>query len=178
LTGLQILTANNIKTQKIYMNDYQKSITVNKPADEVYSAITEHIQDWWSNDFSGTAAQKSDQYTIAFGATQKTFGILEAVPNKQVVWKCIKAYIDMPSLKNKAEWVGTKLIWTLSATDQGTTLTFLHEGLNQSFECYNVCEAGWDTFLASLQAYLVTGKGTPFLKAAGNEDWGRKKTIS
>jgi hypothetical protein len=48
----------------------------------------------------------------------------------------------MPSLKNKAEWVGTKLIWTLSATDQGTTLTFLQEGLNQSFECYNVCEAG------------------------------------
>ncbi|MDB5029510.1 hypothetical protein [Mucilaginibacter sp.] len=35
------------------MKDYQKSITVNNPADEVYSAIIETIQDWWSDDFSG-----------------------------------------------------------------------------------------------------------------------------
>jgi hypothetical protein len=73
----------------------------------------------------------------------------------------------MPPLKNKAEWVGNKLIWTLSTADQGTTLTFLHEDLNQSFEYYDVCEAGWDTFPASLQAYVTTGKGRPFLKAAG-----------
>jgi len=62
--------------------------------------------------------------------------------------------------------VGTTLIWTLSPAGQGTTLTFLHKGLNQSFQCYNVCESGWDHFLASLQLYLETGKGTPHLKAA------------
>jgi hypothetical protein len=38
-----------------------------------------------------------------------------------------------------------------------------------------VCEAGWDTFLASLQAYLATGKGAPFLKAAANKDREEKK---
>jgi hypothetical protein len=32
------------------MKDYQKSITVNKPAGEVYVALTQHITDWWSND--------------------------------------------------------------------------------------------------------------------------------
>jgi uncharacterized protein YndB with AHSA1/START domain len=153
------------------MNDYQKSITVNKPVSEVYAAITEHIQDWWSDDFSGVAAQKGGQYTIAFGGTQKTFGILEAVPNQQIIWLCQKAYIDMPALKKKDEWVGTKLIWTLNAADHGTTLTFFHEGLNQSFECYDLCEPAWDYFIASLQAYLVTGKGMPFSKAAGNKDW-------
>jgi hypothetical protein len=68
----------------------------------------------------------------------------------------------MAFLKNRAEWVGTKLIWTLNAADQGATSTFLHEGLNQSFECYNVCEAGWDYFIASLQAYLATGKARLF----------------
>lgn len=157
------------------MKDYQKSITVNKPAGEVYAAITEHVQDWWSDDFSGAAAQKGDQYTIAFGATQKTFEIIEAVPNKQVTWLCLKAHIDMQALNRKDEWVGTKLIWTLSATDQGTTLTFLHEGLNQSFECYNVCEAGWDYFIASLQAYLTTGSGTPYLKQEARLEWEEKK---
>lgn len=157
------------------MNDYQKSITVNKPLREVYAAITEHISDWWSDDLTGAAISAGDSFTISFGETRKTMNIVEAIPNKQVVWKCVKAYIDLPSLNNKAEWVGTKLIWTLSAADQGATLTFLHEGLNQNFECYNVCEAGWDTFLVSLQTYLATGKGMPFLKAVGNEDKEQKK---
>jgi uncharacterized protein YndB with AHSA1/START domain len=151
------------------MNDYQKTLTVNKPISKVYAAITEHISNWWSNDLTGAAARVGNSFTISFGETRKTFDIAEVIPNKQVVWKCVKAHIDMASLKNKAEWVGTKLIWTLTATDQDTTLTFLHEGLNQNFECYNVCEAGWDYFIASLQVYLATGKGTPFLKAAGTE---------
>lgn len=147
------------------MNDYQKIIIVNIPVSDVYAAVAERISDWWSNDLLGTAAHPGDSFTIAFGETRKTFKIAEAIPFKMVVWKCTEAYIDMPSLENKAEWVNTKLIWTIRAGDQGTTLTFLHEGLNQSLECYEVCEAGWDTFLNSLETYLLTGKGRPFLKA-------------
>jgi hypothetical protein len=151
------------------MKDYQKSITINKPVSEVYAAITRHIADWWSNDLTGAAALAGDSFNIAFNQTRKTFNIEEALPNKRVVWKCVKAYIDMASLENKSEWVGTTLMWTFSAADQGTTLIFFHEGLNQSFQCYDVCEAGWDYFLASLQAWLETGKGTPHLKAAKKE---------
>ena len=157
------------------MKDYQKNIIVNKPVGEVYAAITEHISDWWSNDLTGAAAHAGDSFTIAFDKTRKTFNILEALPNEQIVWKCVQAHIDMPSLKNKAEWVGTKLIWTFSRADRGTSLTFLHEGLNKSFECYKVCEAGWDMFLASLEAYLKTGRGRPHLKSAVNKSRGGKK---
>lgn len=146
------------------MKDYQKTIMVNKSVSEVYAAITEHIPDWWSNDFKGSASNEGDNFIIAFGETRKTMLIEEAIPQKRVVWKCIKAYIAMPSLKNKAEWVGTKMIWTFVNADQGTTLHFLHEGLNQRFECYEICEAGWDEFLTSLEAFLQTGKGNPFLK--------------
>ena len=157
------------------MNDYQKTIAVNIPASEVYAAITERISDWWSNDLAGAAVRAGDSFTIAFGKTGKTFDIAEAVTNKRVIWKCVKAYIDMPSLEDKAEWVGTKLIWTLGAAGQSTTLTFLHKGLNQSLQCYKVCEAGWDEFLASLEAYLATGKGMPFLKSGSNQDLEEKK---
>ena len=150
------------------MNDYQKSITVNKPVSEVYTTITKHISDWWSNDLVGASAHAGDSFTIAFGETRKTFNIETVVPNEQVIWKCVKAYINNPSLQNKAEWVGTKMIWKLTAAGQNTTLTFLHEGLNKNMECYKLCEAGWDMFLGSLQAYLTTGKGSPFLKATGN----------
>jgi uncharacterized protein YndB with AHSA1/START domain len=159
----------NIERKEIHLKDYQKSFTVNKPINEVYGAITENISDWWSNDLTGAAARADDSFTISFDRTRKTMNIIEAIPNRRVVWKCVKAYIDMPSLKNKAEWVGTTLIWTFTADNRDTTITFLHEGLNKSFECYEVCEDGWNTFLASLKAFLTTGNGTPFLKAEGKK---------
>lgn len=148
------------------MKDYQKTMHVNQPVSQVYAAITEQISDWWTNDLTGATACTGDSFNIAFDETRKTMLIAEAIPNEQVVWKCTKAYIDMSSLKNKAEWIGTRMIWTFSTTDQGTTIHFLHEGLNKTLECYHVCEDGWDSFLASLQAYLTTGKGSPFLKPA------------
>ena len=148
------------------MKDYNKSIIINKPVSAVYAAITENIPNWWSNDLTGTAAHTGDSFTISFGKTRKTFNILQATPGKQVIWKCVKAHIDMPTLKNKAEWVGTRLIWTISVTGQVTTLNFLHEGLNPDFECYDMCEVAWNEFISSLEAYLTTGKGNPFLKPA------------
>lgn len=146
------------------MKDYQKSITVNKPADEVYAAVTQHIPDWWSTDYSGASAKKGDHYKIAFDGTRKTFEIVEAIPNQQVTWLCLKAYIDMSTLKKRDEWIGTKLIWTITSDGKSTTLTLHHKGLNKSFECYDICESGWDYFISSLEAYLTTGKGTPYLK--------------
>jgi hypothetical protein len=146
------------------MQDYKKTFTVNKLAADVYAAISLHIAHWWSNDLEGAAAHAGDSFTIAFGKTKKTFKIIEAIPNRLVVWECIKAYINNPSLENKAEWVGTKMIWTLNAAGQNTSVTFLHQGLNQKMECYDLCEAGWNMFLDSLQVYLTTGKGMPYLK--------------
>jgi len=154
------------------MKDYQKSITVSNTAAKVYSAITEHIPDWWSDDFSGAAAHKGDQYSIAFGQTKKTFEIIEAVPDQQVIWLCLKAHIDMEVLTKKDEWVGTKLIWTIGSDGaNSSTLTMLHEGLNKSFECYDVCEPAWDYFMASIQAFLTTGTGTPYRKKEAKLEW-------
>jgi uncharacterized protein YndB with AHSA1/START domain len=150
------------------MKDYQKAIIVNKPVEEVYMAITAHISEWWSNDLQGAATNVGDSFDIAFGDTRKTFRIAEMIPDKRIVWTCEKAYIDSPALKNKSEWVGTTLIWTLSADDRDrTTLGFLHAGLNKIFECYHICEDGWDYFLSSLESYLKTGKGRPYLKPMG-----------
>ena len=146
------------------MNDYQKSIAVSKPPGDVYNAITQHVGEWWSNDLTGAAANVGDRFNIAFNQTKKTFEIIDALPNERVVWQCVKAHIDHASLNNKSEWVGTKLYWTLTPAADGTTVNFLHEGLNQSFECYGLCENGWNYFLQSLEAYINTGKGMPHIK--------------
>lgn len=146
------------------MNDYQKSIIVQKPVGEVFTAITEHISNWWTNDLSGSASQTGDRFMIAFGKTKKTMEITEVIPNEKVVWRCVEAYIDMDSLENKSEWVDTDLIWNLNTDQQTTTLSFLHKGLNKNLQCYDVCENGWNTFLSSLEMYLNTGQGKPHLK--------------
>ena len=151
------------------MNDYRKIIRVNKPVSEVYEAITEQIADWWSTDLSGAAAHVGDSFNIAFGGTRKTMDISEAVPNELVIWTCAKAYIDMPTLKNKTEWEGSRMIWTLTGASDGTELNFLHEGLNRNMECFDICEDGWNYFLNSLEAYLKTGEGTPYIKALAKE---------
>jgi len=156
-------------------NNYQKSITVGNTPSEVYAAITEHIRDWWSDDISGAAAQKGDQYNIAFNGTKKTFEVTEAIPNERIVWLCQKAYIDMASLNKRDEWVGTRIIWSITVDERGTALTMLHEGLNKSVECYDVCEPAWGYFIASLQAFLTTGTGTPFHKQEGDLEWEDKK---
>jgi hypothetical protein len=168
---LKIYTKNN------FMKDYQKNITVTKSAGQVYTAITVYISEWWSNDLVGNASQVGDSFTIAFDKTQKTFKIIEAKQNKEIVWECTKAYIDMTSLTNKAEWEGTRMIWTILEDEKGTHLTFLHQGLNPSFECYQVCEAGWDMFLKSLEDYLTTGKGAPFLKIQLAERKSKKQKV-
>ena len=118
------------------------------------------------NDLTGSAGQTGDSFTIAFGQTKKTMKISELIPDQKVVWNCTKAYIDYSALENKSEWVGTQMIWQLSEKDQATILTFLHKGLNQDLQCYKVCEDGWNTFLESMESYLATGKGKPFLKTA------------
>lgn len=147
------------------MKDYQKSITLNCRPEEIYSALTQHIPAWWSDDFSGEAAKKDDQYNIAFGKTRKTFKIEEAVPDQRLSWLCTKAHIDLDSLKKKDEWVGTKIIWTIEPLGDHSSLTITHQGLNPGIECYDVCEPAWDYFMRSIQAYLTTGTGTPHLKS-------------
>lgn len=146
------------------MSDYKKTIEVAKPIEEVYKAITIGIPDWWTNDFSGLASAIGDTFIVSFNKTTKTFEIADSVVNDHIIWLCTKAYIDMKTLSKKDEWEGTKLFWSLTPTNSGTKISFIHEGLTPAFECYNVCEDGWNYFLKSLEAYLNTEKGTPHLK--------------
>jgi hypothetical protein len=63
----------------------------------------------------------------------------------------------------KDEWVGTQIVFRLSASEAGQTrLDFEHIGLVPSFECHEICVDGWRHFLESLRLFAQTGRGTPF----------------
>lgn len=145
-------------------NDYNNSFTVNKTASEVFEALTQKIDKWWSTDFEGSAANVGDEFTVRFGKTFKTFTIEQLHANEKIVWRCTAQLIDHPDINNQSEWVGTSIIWTLGTSDFSTKVNMLHQGLAPGVECYAVCEKGWDSFIASLFALLEGGDGLPFLK--------------
>lgn len=143
--------------------DYKKSITVNVKPEDVYGALTNRMKEWWTENIDGVYGKAGDVFTVHFGSTHKTFMVEKAVPNESVIWFCQDAYIDLPELKNKSEWNGTRVIWDMRPKGSGTEITVTHIGLTPEVECYQICEAGWTFYLSvSLNYLLTTRKGKPY----------------
>lgn len=146
--------------------DYTCQITVPASDTTVFEALTTKIPDWWTQHFEGAAAQCNDIFKVHFGNTRKTMQVVEIIPNRKLVWQCLEAYIAMESLQNKREWEGTTMIWEIQLSGDATVLTMTHIGLNTAFECYTVCEEGWDFFIKeSLHPLLTLQKGNPHTKS-------------
>ena len=80
--------------------------------------------------------------------------------------------------KDKTEWVNTKLIFDLSNENGKTKMVFTHEGLIPAYECYNICNDAWTSYIqGSLKNLIETGTGKPNGKEGGLnaelvEKWG------
>lgn len=150
----------------ITKQDYTCQIIVPQTEATVFEVLTKSIPDWWTQNFEGAAALVNDIFKIRFGNTHKTMQIEAIIPNKKVVWRCLQAYIDMKSLNNKSEWEGTQMVWEIAPNGDSTSLLLTHHGLNRDFECYDVCEKGWDYYIKeSLYPLLTSGTGMPETKA-------------
>lgn len=145
--------------------DFTITETVKASPEEAFKAITQQIPDWWSRQFKGASGETGQTFTVSFDAHGNTFKkmkIGKLIPNKLVEWECIDAFINMEFLGNKKEWIGTKIIWELEGTATGTQIKLTHEGLTTEFECYELCDKGWQQFFGSLVKMLNTGVGVPF----------------
>lgn len=147
------------------MSNFKNQRVISATPDVVYSALTtrEGLQDWWTHtcDVATTVGGKS---TFSFGNTWKVFRIDKLEPDSEVRWHCLEANIEIPGVHDKAEWVGTDMVFKLTPLEGNRTqLDFEHVGLTPKFECYRQCEAGWTMFLNSLQALTETGKGMPYV---------------
>lgn len=146
------------------MDNFQKTIVFEANSqDKIFAALTNTIIKWWSEMFEGTSNQQGKSFTIRFGANVfKSMLVEELIPNKKVVWKVTDSLIDIPDLKNKTEWINTKIIWEIASKDKQTVLHLTHIGLTPKIECYNICEDGWHNFTNSLTEFINTGIGQPF----------------
>lgn len=160
-TGWKTIINNSLKNY-LEMENYQSTITLDAENKEVYESII-NIPLWWTEMLEGTAAIEGEKFTVRFGhSVFKTIVVEELIPNKKIVWNVIDNYSDIPELNNKSEWIGTKIIWTISAKQNKTSLELTHIGLTPQVECYTICERGWQNFTDSLRALINTGIGNPF----------------
>lgn len=154
----------NVGLKEFLEANYSNSLFIKSEAEKVYGAITNHISDWWSEDYSGISNNLNDKFTVRFGTTFKTMKVTELIPNEKVVWICIDTLIDIPELPNNTEWKDTRIVWELQKDDDNTKITLTHIGLTSELKCYTICEQGWKSFLESLKQFTETNIGLPFKK--------------
>lgn len=145
------------------MDDFKKTLIIQATDESVFNTLTNDIPKWWTEVFEGISNEQGQSFTIRFGSgVFKTFLVQELVTNKKVVWLVTDSLIDIPELKNKTEWINTKIIWDISTQNDKIELRLTHLGLTPKIECYNICEGGWHNFTDSLTDFIKTGIGKPF----------------
>jgi hypothetical protein len=140
--------------------NFSTMLETSKTPNEVYTALN-NVPLWWTENFEGGSKKLNDEFTVTFGETYIKLKVVEMVNNYKVVWEvtdCFKHF-----LKNKKEWVGTKINFDIAnESNVITNLTFTHFGLSSPLECYVVCRDAWNGYLqGSLKNLINTGKGTP-----------------
>ena len=138
--------------------DYTTTISTPQYAEEVYKAIN-NVRAWWQGTITGNTDQLHEEFIYAMEphhiTTQK---IVELIPNEKVVWLVTESKINFVSDKN--EWLNTKITFDIEEVDGGTKLTFTHQGLLPSIECYGSCSNAWTALIEkSLYSLITTGKG-------------------
>lgn len=153
---------NNI-TRRNTLNSYTASFTVDQSPEEVFKAVT-NVRGWWGEGITGSTEKQGDEFVFEVPDVHRSVQkLVEVIPNKKVVWLVTES--NMTFINDAAEWVGTKIIFTITREADGTKLTFTHEGLAPEVECYKFCAPAWDQYIqGSLYKLITTGKGTPNLE--------------
>jgi hypothetical protein len=144
------------------------TLSVDRTPDEVFAAITD-VRGWWSENLIGDSAALHDEFVFTDDcrypgetAREKTgirycrFRLTEVVPGERMVWHVVDSLLTF--IDDRDEWTGTDVVFELTATPDGTTLHFTHQGLNDAeSECFEACSAGWTYYITTSLPQLITG---------------------
>jgi hypothetical protein len=142
--------------------NYKLSILVPANIDRAYQSLVNHIPDWWTKTFEGSANKIDDEFTVRFDATFKKMKVEDLIPGEKVSWICLDSFIDVPEIQHKTEWIGTRIEWHFESLSDHTSISLVHYGLNDKMDCFEICTEGWVNFTESLRLYLTTRHGLPF----------------
>jgi hypothetical protein len=147
-------------------SDFTTSFSVNQTPEQVFNAIN-NVRGWWSESIEGNTGKLNEEFLYYYKDVHiSKMKIVEFVPNKKVVWLVLKNEFNFT--KDKTEWNGNRIIFEISEKDNKTWLHFTQEGLVPQYECYNVCQDAWTSYIrGSLKDLIETGKGKPNTKEEG-----------
>jgi uncharacterized protein YndB with AHSA1/START domain len=142
------------------MNHYQRQLLLSASPDTVYRALStqDGLRSWWTETCDIVEAVDG-LASFRFGQKSKIMRVERLDPQREVRWVCVGG------VTRHDEWIGTKIVFRLSADGDRTRLDFEHIGLVPALECFEVCERGWNHFMDSLKNLVETGQGHPFVPA-------------
>ena len=139
--------------------DYYCTIRTNASPGRAFEAIGD-IGKWWATNFDGRAMFCNDRFIVRFGKTYSVMKTTESDPGKKLVWTIEESHL--PLFKNPAQWNHTRIVWEISAEENGTMIHMTHIGLTPATDCYYDCEKGWNFYIGeSLFKLINEGKGFP-----------------
>lgn len=141
-------------------SDYTTSIIVSNSPKEVYHAIN-NVRGWWSEEIEGSTDKLNAVWNYHYQDVHRCkMKIIELVPGRRVVWQVLDNYFSFT--KDKEEWTGNTIVFDITEKDNATHLQVTQIGLVPEYECYDVCENAWNTYIQkSLYSLITTGKGQP-----------------
>lgn len=151
-------------------SDFTSTLLLEQSPEEAFNAIN-NVRAWWSEDIEGNTNQLNEEWNYHYEDVHRCkMKILELIPNKKVVWEVIDNYFSFT--KDKREWTGNKIIFDISDIDNKTKIQFTHIGLVPEYECYEICQNAWSTYIQkSLYSLITTGKGQPNAKSETKKDF-------
>jgi hypothetical protein len=137
--------------------DFTTVITVNETPKQAFDAILK-VREWWAGEINGQTNGLGEEFTYRYKdfhfCKQK---LVELVPDKKIVWLVTESSINF--VKDKNEWLDTKLIFELSQKEGKTRVRFTHEGLTPQGECFDSCSNAWTGIITdSLRRYIAASQ--------------------
>mgnify|MGYP000196218270 CR=1 FL=1 len=163
------------KTNTMTPSNYTITILVDHSEKDVFKAIN-NVRGWWSEEIEGSTNKLNDEWTYHYQNTHRCkIKIVEFIPNKKVVWLVMDNYFSFT--KDKSEWKGNKIIFEITAKENQTQLQFTQEGLVPEYECYDICQNAWSTYIQkSLYSLITAGIGQPNSKDKSQTEDEKKLT--
>jgi hypothetical protein len=156
--------------------NFTTKIVVSKTPEQVFNSVN-NVRGWWSENIDGITNQLNAEFIYGYKDVHVSkMKIIEFVPGQKVVWLVLENHFNFT--KDKNEWKGNKIIFEISPKGNQTELQFTQEGLVPEYECYNVCNDAWTSYIqGSLKNLIETGTGKPNSSEGGLnaelvEKWG------
>jgi hypothetical protein len=140
--------------------DFTTTMLVDQSPSEVFNAIN-NVRGWWSEEVEGDTDRLNSVFDYHYQDVHcSKMKIVELIPDTRVVWQVLDNYFSFT--KDKEEWKDNEIIFEISRNGDQTELRFTQVGLVPEYECYDICENAWNTYIQkSLHSLITTGKGQP-----------------